>query len=200
MLLGIAPSYASRIDVTASGRSRHGQQGIAFHRVRALHPADRTIKDGIPVTTVARTLLDLAEVVPYRRLERAFEAAERLELLDLSVLHAVFQRNVGRRGLKPLKALLAEHQGPAPVTRSELERRFIDLCRESDLPVPALNRIVSGLEVDAIWPEQKLVVELDGYAFHNTRRAFERDRARDLAPPRPQSRSSRNFWLKKFRF
>jgi hypothetical protein len=175
-LLDLARTASQRVHVTTE-RSRTGQPGIVFHRVRTLHPAERTVKDGIPVTTIARTLLDLAEVVPHRRLEGAFEAAERLELLDLSSLHAVFRRNVGRRGLKPLIALLAAHQEPAPLTRSELERRFVDLCHEADLSLPALNRIVAGLEVDAVWPEQKLVVELDGYAFHNTRRAFERDRA-----------------------
>jgi very-short-patch-repair endonuclease len=64
-------------------------------------------------------------------------------------------------------------------TRSELERQFVELCREANLPLPALNTAVAGHEVDALWPRQRLIVELDGYAFHRTRAAFERDRTRD---------------------
>lgn len=138
------------------------------------------MREGIPVTTVARTLLDLAEVVDMRRLERAFEEAERLRLLDLRVIERTCERNAGRRGLKPLRALLSDAQ-PVVDTRSELERRFLTFCRGAQLPPPAVNVIVAGFEVDALWPDRRLVVELDGYAFHRTRAAFERDRARDAA-------------------
>jgi very-short-patch-repair endonuclease len=79
-----------------------------------------------------------------------------------------------------LRRVLAEGVEPL-LTRSELERLFLELCRDADLPVPSVNAVVLGYEVDAVWPHRKLVVELDGYGFHRSRAAFERDRARDAA-------------------
>jgi hypothetical protein len=148
--------------------------------VRSLPAEDRAARDGIPVTTLARTLLDLGEVVSSRQLERAFEQAELLRLLDLRAIEALAKRARGRRGLRPLAALLSGASEPA-MTRSELERRFLELCRHANLPIPVLNAVVAGLEVDALWPSQRLIVELDGYAYHRTRAAFERDRGRDAA-------------------
>jgi hypothetical protein len=175
----LRPTARSAVDVTAPGRTRHGRPGITFHPVRRLDPVDRARLDGVPVTTVARTLFDLAEVLAPRQLERAFEQAERLRLLDLRAINNLARRSRGRHGLRALSALLAERREPAPATRSELERRFLDLCHTAGLPRPAVNIVVSGLEVDAVWPDQRLVVELDGHAFHHTRAAFERDRLRD---------------------
>jgi predicted transcriptional regulator of viral defense system len=178
-LWGLQSSAASRIDVTAPGRRGRGRPGIMLHRVGRLQDEDRSSRDGIPVTTVARTLLDLAESVSPRQLGRALEEAERLRLLDLQALHSVRDRSPGRQGLRALSILLADGREPLEV-RSELERRFVELCREANLPLPALNAPVAGHEVDALWLRQRLIVELDGYAFHGTRAAFERDRARDL--------------------
>lgn len=175
----IGSTGGARIDVTTIGRGRRERRGIILHRVRRLHPDDRAELDGIPTTSLPRTLLDLAEVVSRARLEDAFESAERLRLLDLSAVAELFERSPGRRGLKPLRALLADAAEPAAETRSELERRFLIFCREAGLPRPSVNVSVAGFEVDAFWPEARLVVELDGYAFHRTRTAFERDRARD---------------------
>ncbi len=137
------------------------------------------MRDRIPVTSVARTLLDLAEALSPTQLRRAFEEADRLELIDMRAIEQLLDRSRGRRGLKPLAALLATHRGPAPPIRSELERLFLDLCHRADLPPPTVNAHVEGLEVDALWPEQRLIVELDGYAFHRTRASFESDRTRD---------------------
>jgi very-short-patch-repair endonuclease len=81
-------------------------------------------------------------------------------------------------GLRPLKALLSEARDP-PETRSALERSFVEVCARENLPFPVLNRSVGAFEVDALWPRERLIVELDGYAFHRTRGAFERDRLRD---------------------
>lgn len=166
-------------DVSVPGRTRHGQPGVTLHRVRRLHPDDQTVCRAIPVTTVARTLLDLAEVLRPGELETAFEEADRLRLLDVRTVEALCQRTRGRRGLRPLRTLVAEHRGPRPATRSELERRFIDLILKAGLPPPEVNTIVEGLEVDALWPDQRLVVELDGHAYHHGRASFERDRIRD---------------------
>jgi hypothetical protein len=164
--------------VTVPARSRHGRAGITLHRVRHLHEDDRTLHENIPVTTVARTLLDVAEVRP-TALERAFEEAERRRILDVRAVEDVCERSHGRRGVRPVRALLASTWEPPPLTRSGVERRFLDLCREAGLPRPAVNVVVAGYEVDMLWEEHKLVVELDTRGTHGTRAAFERDRLRD---------------------
>ena len=168
-------SARSRIDVIAP-RSRTVRPGIAVHRIRHMHPADRALKDGIPVTTVARTLLDLAAAIPLRQLKRALEQAERLRLFDLKAIERLLSRSRGHRGRSALVALLGAYSGPPPATRSELERRFLDICSDAGLPRPLVNVFIAGFEVDAVWPDRRLVVELDGYRFHHTREAFERDR------------------------
>jgi len=150
------------------------------HRSRSIHPEDRAVRDGIPVTSLARTLLDLADVVNAHRLQRAFERAERRELLDLRALDRVLERSRGRRGLKVLLPLLADLR-PAPHTRSELETRVLELIRQAGLPEPICNTQVEGYEVDMLWPKAKLILELDGYEFHKHRTAFHRDRERGLA-------------------
>jgi hypothetical protein len=122
---------------------------------------------GIPVTTVARTLLDLAEVVDGKTLERACEEADRLGLLKPGELEGVCARGQGRRGLKPLRHLIDADRGP--VTLSPLEDRVIALCREYGLPIPKTNCIVMGREVDALWPDAKLMVEADSFEFHGHR-------------------------------
>ncbi|MGC1852511.1 MAG: DUF559 domain-containing protein [Solirubrobacterales bacterium] len=138
------------------------------------------VVSAIPVTTVARTLFDLAEVVDEQRLERAFEEADRLELLEIQVLEDVCARGYGRRALRPIRRLIEEARYPE-TTRSPLEGRVVALCRDFDLPPPVTNVHVLGHEVDAFWPREKLVVEADSITFHGHRAAFERDRARDAA-------------------
>jgi very-short-patch-repair endonuclease len=194
-LWGLRRGAPGRIDVTAPGRSRHGLPGIAVHRVRRLHPDDRARRESIPVASVARTLLDLAEVLGSQELERAFEDAERLRLLDLRAIDGVMRRSRGRRGLRPLRKLLAD-LAPAPHTRSELERSFVELCRDHELRAPGINALVNGYEVDMLWPEQRVIVELDGHAFHHTRAAFERDRLRDAALQLAGYRVVRLTWLR----
>jgi len=179
-LWGLRPSGRRDIDVTAR-RGRAGQPGITLHRPRTFHPDDRTVRERIPVTTVARTLLDLAEVLNPRQLERAVEEAERRRLFDLRAVERLLARSHGRRGARRLRQVLAPRALPALEARSELERRFVDLCRDAGLPLPALNVSVEGFIVDALWPNARLIVELDGFAFHRTRKAFEADRARDAA-------------------
>ncbi|MGH2982611.1 MAG: endonuclease domain-containing protein [Solirubrobacterales bacterium] len=176
-LWGIAPYGGSRIDIIVCGARRRQRAGIRLHG-DALDAADRASRCRIPATALHRTLLDLAGVVDRRRLERAVEEAERLQLLDIAVIDRLLRRSSGRRGVVALRAAI-ERLRPIPVTRSQLERDFLALCRDQGLPPPAVNRIVAGLEVDALWEGAGLVVELDGYAFHRSRTAFERDRARD---------------------
>lgn len=135
-------------------------------------------KDGFPLTTLARTLFDFAEVAPYDSLKGAAEEADRLKLLRLKELEAVCGRGRGRRALKPMRRLLAELR-PPDEGRSPLEIRFAAFVREHQLPPPAQNADVLGHEVDSLWPEAKLIVELDSWEHHGHRAAFERDRARD---------------------
>lgn len=180
-LWGLARQSSPLIDVTApTGRQGIDRRvGIFVHRGR-MHPEDRTERAGIPLTTVARTLFDLAEFVSFKRLESAWEEADRLNLLQLRAVEGVCERGYGRRALKPIRRLLSEARA-ATITRSPLEDEFAAFCREHRLPMPSFNTIVLGYEVDALWPAQRLAAELDSWEFHRHRAAFERDRARDAA-------------------
>jgi hypothetical protein len=137
-----------------------------------------TSHEGIPVTTVARTLFDLAEVAPYGELKRTAEAADRRNLLRLRELEEACERGQGRRALRPVRRLLSELCAPLE-GRSPLEIRFAEFLQEHGIPTPAQNVLVLGHEVDALWPAAKLIVELDSWEHHGDRAAFERDRARD---------------------
>lgn len=180
-LWGLARQRTALIDVTAElGRQGIDRRaGIFIHRGR-LHPEDRAERGGLPLTTVARTLFDFAEFTDHRHLESAWEEADRLNLLKLRAVERVCERGYGRRALKPIRRLLAEARA-AVMTRSPLEYDFAAFCRDHRLPVPSFNTIVLSYEVDALWPRQRLAVELDSWEFHRHRAAFERDRARDTA-------------------
>lgn len=166
------------VHVTVPGRSRRGLTGIRLHLVRSLDPRDHGRLHGIPVTSLARTLLDLAEVLSPRRLARAIEEAERLRLFDLSEVRATIERNPGRKGIQSLVVGCGAALEEARHSRSDLERGFLDVCGEAGVPLPAMNVSVQGEMVDAHWPGTNLVVELDSWEWHRTREAFERDRAK----------------------
>ena len=136
---------------------------------------------GIPVTSVPRTLVDLAGIVRRVVIERAVEGAERLGLLDDVEVRRIIARSRGKRGVRQLNEIMRARQGPPPRIKSELERLFLCLCDAAGLPRPLVNVVIEGIEVDMFWPEFRLIVELDGYAFHHTRARFEDDRARDAA-------------------
>ncbi len=164
-------------EVTAPGV--HRTDGIRCHATRRLDPRDRTAIDGIPVTSLNRTLLDLAELLSPQRLRSMLEAAQRRDLVNPEALTALLARSPGRRGATPLNAALAQLHDEAPWTQSELERRFLELIRGAGLPEPQCNVVVEGIVVDFYWPADRLVVEVDGYRFHKTKRSFEEDRRRD---------------------
>jgi very-short-patch-repair endonuclease len=124
------------------------------------------------VTTVTRTLMDLASLLPLGRLRDVFERAERHGLLEVN---GVDEEMRGRRGAKKIRVVLTEWADPEP-TKNELEQALRNLCREYDIPLPTQNVLLLGYEVDALWEVDKTVVELDGWEFHRTRRAFEDDR------------------------
>jgi hypothetical protein len=182
-LWGVRATTRAAVEVTVPGQAGRARAGIHAHRCR-LHDVERTTIDGIPCTTLARTLLDLAEVVDSDALEQACERAEVLELFDLREIEGVLARADGRQGAPLLRAALAESVTDAGFTRSELERRFLELCTRAGLPRPLVNSWVAleggGYEVDFLWAEQRLIVEVDGWSTHGNRRAFRRDRRRDV--------------------
>jgi very-short-patch-repair endonuclease len=181
-LYEIRGSNRPKIDVTTTCRGRLDAAGITVNRVRTLDSADITVVAGIPVTSVARTLVDLAGVVGPESLAKALNEAERLRLLDVKALQAARARTRGRRGpghAHLAKALAELEAHGTTLTRSPLEVAFQTLVRQAGLPMPHTNVHIEGHEVDACWPAHNLAVELDGWHFHSSRHAFERDRARD---------------------
>jgi hypothetical protein len=177
-LSNLRRSASPIIHVTTPRRA--SPRGIRVHRVRPLHPDDVAVVDRVPVTSIARTLLDLADVLPLRQLIRAIEQAERLQLFDLRAIEQLLARSNGRR-VKTLRAAIAAVNGEPPRVNSDWERDLLDFCDDHDIPRPELNVIVEGYEVDALWREKKLIVELDSYAFHRSLRAFEDDRRKYAA-------------------
>lgn len=177
-LWALRPSATARVDVTVSSRGgRKPRAGIAVHRPENLRPEHLTHHDGIPVTTPARTLVDLAAVVDQASLSRAVDRAETLQLFDLKGVRAVLEtsQRPGRRALVEILDLAA---APA-VTRSELEDRFLELCVDERIELPFVNARLGPYEIDFLWPRHRVAVETDGHRHHGTRSAFERDRARD---------------------
>jgi very-short-patch-repair endonuclease len=177
-LWNLRDTARSAIDVSVPGAKRRSRPRLTIHSAAELHPDDRAEVEGIPVTSIARTLLDLAEVVSATELRRAYEAAERHELLDMRAVRELLDRSNGRRGLPALLALRDYDPSPAIGSKSDLESMFLDLVREAGLPLPQLNVLVEGYLVDAYWPPARLVVELQSYEHHAHRQAFDRDYAK----------------------
>jgi hypothetical protein len=179
-LWGIWRGSPEPFEVTAFVPRHHPPpRKVVRHRARNLVDEDRAIVDGIPVTSVARTLLDLAWKLRGDQLRRVLARTEELELLDLEAIDAVIERNRGHHGAKRLRYALAIYE-PAAFTRSEFERRFVDHLVDSGLPRPATGWNEVGHEIDVYWPEVGFGVELDAFETHGTRDAFERDHDRDL--------------------
>ncbi|MDQ3571927.1 MAG: type IV toxin-antitoxin system AbiEi family antitoxin domain-containing protein [Actinomycetota bacterium] len=178
VLWGILEGAGPVVHVTRPGGGRQHRRGIRVHRSRILQPEDITMIDGIPVMALPRTLLDLAAAEPLTKVRRAYEAMERLQLLDHSALLALADRCEGHPGLRNFKRLLAYDPTGAVATREEFERRFHDLIEGSWLPPYQANVVVAGYDVDAYWPEERLVVELQSRKWHLHPTAFERDHAK----------------------
>jgi hypothetical protein len=139
---------------------------------------DRAIREGIPVTGLPRTLLDLAAILPANRLERAIERSEERGLFDLRPVDALLDRAGHHPGVSRLRHALAIYRDEPAFTRSQLERRFLDLVRRAGLPAPSMGFNQGGYELDAYWQPERFVVELDVYETHGGRVAFEDDRLR----------------------
>jgi very-short-patch-repair endonuclease len=190
--LGLRPSGGGRWEVTIPPEARRAPRApvtILRHRLSEVEVATL---DGIPTTTVARTLLDLAAVVPPHHLRPAVERADQLELFDLRDVERVLRSHPRHQGRRPLIALLGDARDHGlPMTRSDPEAALLQLCLDHGLPRPHVNRYAEGREVDFRWPEHRLIVEIDGWWFHRSRRAFANDRARDRRALREGHRVAR---------
>jgi len=164
--------------VTVPAGKRLRRPELYVHNASRLGPGEATTRGGIAVTTPARTVLDLAQVAGRRELARAIDEAETRRLMRREALLGMLDREPGRRGAAVLRALIDSERGPS-LTRSEAEERMLALIRVASLPQPRVNARLGRYEVDLLWERERLVVEVDGYAFHSSPPAFERDRLRD---------------------
>jgi very-short-patch-repair endonuclease len=183
-LWGLMATQGSRIDVTT--RSRSGRdpdpKRIRLHRTATLRAWETTVHDRIPITTVARTLLDLSPLLRPRALEDVIAQSDRLGLFDLVAVRRCLAEHPRQPGAPALRKLLDNLRSTdAADLRSPLEVRFLQLCDDHQLPTPQTNVPLAGFLVDFHWPPANLIVETDGFAYHSTRSAFEVDRARDQA-------------------
>ncbi len=182
-LWGLRPDTRPETDVSVPRHCARSRPGLRAHASLTLDHRDVTRRERIPCTTVARTLLDLAEVLDDRGVERAIEQAGALRLFDLGAVDDVLDRAEGRLGTGRLRRVL-EAAGEPAFTESELEEAFLELCRSHGLPRPEVAVPIATsdghLKADFLWRAQRLIVETDGYAFHSHARAFERDHRRDL--------------------
>ena len=180
-LWGIRPTSSGVVDVTTRSWKRK-QPGIQYHTSDSDYDERAEIR-GIPVTGPSRTLLDLGQVLDDDELERALREAERLQLTDTVSVVDLLERYPRRRGSAAIKRLSAVRELYKGVTRSKLEEIFRQFLRDHDIPDPEWNVRVelnqAAFEVDCLWRDERVVVELDGYGYHAGLDAFERDRLRD---------------------
>jgi hypothetical protein len=179
-LWGLLAPASELVDVTRPCR-RIRRDGIVSHR--AFVPGDeREVVDGIPVTSPFRTIFDLASVLDKRGLERALHEAEVRELTDRVSLPMLLERYPGRRGARNLRAVL-DSEGPVAITRNEFEEAFLALIDAYGLPRPRMNADLAlrgrFFEIDALWEERRVALELDSRGVHGTKKRFETDRQRD---------------------
>jgi Protein of unknown function (DUF559) len=173
------------IEVTVPRRSIRTHSGVAVHRSRTLTEADTTVVNNIPVTTIARTLFDLAELVDQRQLERAFDQAEIVEGLDLNKINDQLARNPTRPGAKKVRNVLENHYIGSTPTENDFEEALLALTRALGLPDPEVQFWIDPgdgeppIKADFAWPDRRIVVETDGRRTHGTKQAFEADRRRD---------------------
>ena len=173
----VPPPARGPVDVTVPHTARRRRRAVRVHRID-LAPDEVTRIHRIPVTTVARSLVDLSGVLHPRALERALAAAERPGRTSRPEILALVARSPRRPGIRALRALLVDGR-EAAMTRSEAEERLLALVRRGGLPAPCTNIGLEGYEVDLFWPDERVVVEVDGFAFHASRSRFEADRRRD---------------------
>ncbi len=176
-LWGFAEPVPPPVDVTVPARGRHSTPALRAHR-GVLADGEATVHRGLPVTTPARTLLDLAAVVAPARHERLVAEAFAQRVVSRAALLAVLDVHPRARGARPMRDALG---AGAEDTRSDLERRFLRLVRDAGLPAPEVNPLLGAWRPDLLWRDRGVVVELDGFAGHSSPWAHDRDRRKDLA-------------------
>ncbi len=174
---GILSRDDDLVDVTVTGNPR-AKVGVRIHRIAAFSPLELRTRAGLRLTSPARTVCDLAATEPRREVEQAMEEAIAARLSTESEIRAVLERHGSRPGSCMLRMILAAQQGPG-FTRSAAERALLELIIAAGLPAPEKNVRVGKHRVDFLWPDERVVVEVDGYQFHGHRMAFEADRKRD---------------------
>jgi|GEM_PF-262061 len=177
-LWGVLGEPPGQVHVSAVGRHCRPRSGIRLHRIAVIDPRDTRTRRGLPVSSPARALIEYAASAPPQGLEEAVAEARVMRLVRSGELEAALQRAGRTRGAAEMRAFLADEGGPE-ITRSHAERRFRRYLREARLPEPIANQALAGYAVDFLWPEERVVLEIDGFAFHAHRRAFERDRRKD---------------------
>jgi very-short-patch-repair endonuclease len=176
---GLRPSFDGGVEVTVIGKDTGRRRpGIRVHRVEALDPRDMRRYQGIPITSPARALLEIAPDLTDRALERALDEALIRRLVTHAAIGAVLAAYPNRRGVARLRAL-ADPGRPTTETRSDGEEALLAAIRRVGLPAPEVNAPVGSFTADFLWRHQKVIVELDGYDYHRGRAAFERDHQRD---------------------
>jgi len=174
---GLREGTGGPVEVTTLANRGH-RPGIRAHRPHRLDDDERTVRDGIPITTPERTLFDLAAVLDSQELESSAAHAEREALITRETLTRMLARHRRAAGTPALRAMLERDGGPV-LTRSAAETEFLALVRGAGLPPPECNVIVGRYEVDFLWRQSGIVVEVDGFQYHSSRPRFERDRRKD---------------------
>jgi very-short-patch-repair endonuclease len=174
--LRAAPMFP--IHVIAEGHRGRQKRRIATHRMR-LGRSETSLCDGIRVTAPARTIADLTPHLAARARRELVESAQDRRRFNPTQIRASLARAPNRRGSRELKDLLRLLEPDSDNARSHLERLFLRLVRRARLPLPEVNHVIAAKRRDFVWPEQQLVVETDGYRWHSTKQAQQRDRRRD---------------------
>jgi hypothetical protein len=175
---------SSALELPVPGRGSRAVPGVVVHRTRRLHADDLTAIDGIPSTSLARTLIDYAERATHRQVERACEQASIARAYDQRSIDAAIERQPTRRGSKRLVAVVAAFRPGTTPTRNDVEEALLAICDRIGAERPLVNSWIpfddgGGASPDFLWPSPKRIVEVDGFETHGTRGAFESDRERD---------------------
>ena len=178
-LFGLAKPPKDAVEVTVIARGCRSRTGLRVHQVQTLATADHGRRNGIPVTSPARTAIDYAATVSHEEAERAIAEAFALKLVTEREIREAIDRAPHRAGVAQVKAILGQDGGPFR-TSSGGERAMLRLIRAACLPVPLTNHLVEGFTADFCWPDVRLIVEVDGHPFHSSRAAIERDHRRDI--------------------
>jgi very-short-patch-repair endonuclease len=180
-LLGLWTPAPAEVEVTVPHARSSRMPGVRVHRSRILHSRDVSLRHGLPVTSAARTLLDLAQSATPRQLELAFDRGIAQRALTPAHVCDLLARAGGHRGRARLAALLERESGAATTTASPPEESLLALLRHAGLPDPHVNFAFGAWRLDFYWPDARFVVEVDSYRYHATRYRFERDRRKDNA-------------------